>query len=114
MTLRQRLAQGLGWNFASTWQDSCAAGAPVPAEDGCAGLDCDSLALTMLKVGERGTVSCLQQPGSPAAWKLAAMGVLPGAALTVLQRYPAFVFRIGHAEFAVDSEMAQHVRVHRL
>lgn len=114
MTLRERIAAGLGWNFAATWEDSCAAGAPVPAGDGCAALDCDSLPLTTLRRGERGTVSCLQQPGSQAAWKLAAMGVLPGAELTVLQRYPAFIFRIGHAEFAVDSEMAQHVRVHRL
>jgi len=113
MSLRRRIADGLGWSFQPTWTDSCAAGAPVP-DDGCAGLDCDSISLSDLQPGERGTVSCLQHPGDQAAWKLAAMGVLPGAELRVIQRYPAYVFRIGHAEFAIDEAMAGHVRVHRL
>lgn len=113
MTLRQRIASGLGWNFRPDWKDNCAAGAPVP-DDACSGLDCDSMSLRDLHPGERGTVSCLQQPGEQAAWKLAAMGVLPGAELRLVQSYPAYVFRIGHAEFAVDEEMARHVRVHRL
>lgn len=113
MSLRRRLADGLGWSFQSTWKDTCAAGAPVPDES-CAGRDCDSISLSDLKAGERGTVSCLQQPGAQSSWRLAAMGVLPGAELLVVQRYPACIFRIGHAEFAVDQEMAGHVRVHRL
>lgn len=113
MSLRRRIADGLGWRFQATWQENCAAGAPVP-DEGCAGLDCDSITLEDLAPGERGTVSCLQQPGAQAAWKLAAMGVLPGAELRLLQRYPAYVFRIGHSEFAIDGEMARHVRVHRL
>lgn len=114
MSLRKKIAEGLGWKFQPSWQENCAAGAPVPADDGCAGLDCDSMSLSELRPGERGTVSCLQQPGDQAAWKLAAMGVLPGAELRVVQVYPAYVFRIGHAEFAVDGDMARHVRVHRL
>lgn len=96
------------------WSTSCAAGAPVPTEDMCAALDCDSVCLTELGTGEVGSVTCLQDPASAASCKLAAMGVLPGADLRVIQRYPAYVFRIGHAEFAVDEEMARHVRVHRL
>lgn len=96
------------------WSTSCAAGAPVPTEDMCAALDCDSVCLTELGTGEVGSVTCLQDPASAASCKLAAMGVLPGADLRVIQRYPAYVFRIGHAEFAVDEAMARHVRVHRL
>jgi DtxR family transcriptional regulator, Mn-dependent transcriptional regulator len=98
----------------SGWGSSCAAGAPVPSQDYCAALDCDSLCLTQLREGDRGSVSCLQNPASTAACKLAAMGVLPGAELSVVQQYPACVFRIGHSEFAVDTEMARHVRVHPL
>ena len=113
MSLRRRIADGLGWRVQPDWQENCAAGAPVPGE-GCAGLECDSVSLDELQPGERGTVSCLDQPASRAAWKLAAMGVLPGAELRVVQRYPACIFRIGHAEFAVDQHMAEHVRVHRL
>jgi DtxR family transcriptional regulator, Mn-dependent transcriptional regulator len=96
------------------WSSSCAAGAPVPSQDSCAGLECDSVCLTELGAGKRGSVSCLQSPESASACKLAAMGVLPGAELRILQRYPAYVFSIGHAEFAVDEEMAKHVRVHPL
>jgi DtxR family Mn-dependent transcriptional regulator len=113
MSLRRRIADGLGWSFQPTWDDSCAAGAPVP-DSACAGRDCDAISLNDLQPGERGTVSCLQQPGERSSWKLAAMGVLPGAELYVVQRYPAWIFRIGHSEFAVDEEMATHVRVHRL
>jgi DtxR family transcriptional regulator, Mn-dependent transcriptional regulator len=94
------------------WRDSCAAGAPVPTADFCSALDCDAVCLTELQPGQRGSVSCLQNPGGAAACKLAAMGVLPGTELRIVQRYPAYVFRIGHAEFAVDHEIARHVRVH--
>jgi len=113
MSLRGRIVDGLGWKFQPDWTDSCAAGAPVP-DEGCAGLDCDATSLCDLQVGERGTVSCLQQPAAQAAWQLAAMGVLPGAELRVVQRSPACIFRIGHAEFAIDQQMAALVRVHRL
>ncbi|MBI2403138.1 MAG: FeoA domain-containing protein, partial [Gemmatimonadetes bacterium] len=44
---------------------------------------------------------------------LVALGVLPGVEVTLLQRYPAFVMRIGHAEFAVDDELARRVHVGR-
>lgn len=113
MNLRRRISDGLGWRFQPDWKDSCAAGAPVP-DDGCAGRDCDSVSLSSLQAGERGTVSCLQQPAEQSAWKLAAMGVLPGAELRVVQRYPACIFRIGHSEFAIDKQLADRVRVHRL
>jgi DtxR family Mn-dependent transcriptional regulator len=112
MNLR-RIADGLGWKFQPDWKDNCAAGAPVP-DEACAGLHCDSVSLSDLKPGERGTVSCLQHPSDQAVWKLAAMGVLPGVELNVVQHYPACIFRIGHAEFAVDAHMAGYVRVHRL
>jgi DtxR family transcriptional regulator, Mn-dependent transcriptional regulator len=108
LNMLQWLRSGSGWG------SSCAAGAPVPSQDFCAALDCDSLCLTELQPGERGCVSCLQSPASAAACRLAAMGVLPGAELRLVQRYPVFVFNIGHAQLAVDAELARHVRVHPL
>jgi len=79
----------------------------------CAGVDCDSVCLTALAEGERGRVTCLYDPGGSPARKLAAIGVLPGVEVVLVQRSPAFVFRMGHAEFAVDAELAAHVRVRR-
>lgn len=95
------------------WGADCPGGTPVPEETRCAAVDCDSVPLTTLAEGERGRVTCLQEPGSRPTGKLAAMGVLPGAELVLLQRYPAFVFRIGHSDFAVDTELAGRVRVRR-
>jgi ferrous iron transport protein A len=76
-------------------------------------VDCDSVRLSALGEGELARVTCLEDPGGAAARKLAALGVLPGVALVLVQRSPAFVFKMGHAEFAVDSELAGHVRVRR-
>jgi len=95
------------------WGVVCPGGTPVPTAERCAGVDCDSVRLSALREGEAAWVTCLEDPGGPAARKLAALGVLPGVALVLVQRSPAFVFRIGHSEFAVDAELAGHVRVRR-
>lgn len=91
--------------------EACPGGSPVPEFERCTGVDCDSIALTELPVGAEGTVSCLADPDHPLAWKLAVMGILPGARLRLVQRYPVFVFRMGYAEFAIDETLAAQVRV---
>ncbi len=93
------------------WGAECPDGTPVPTIDRCAGVGCDSVRLASLGVGEMARVTCLEDPGSPAARKLAGLGVLPGVEVVLVQRAPAFVFCIGHAEFAVDAELAAHIRV---
>lgn len=91
----------------------CPTGRPVPAPDLCAGVDCPSVRLTDLTEGERGQVTCLEQPGGPHAARLAALGVLPGVEIELVQRSPVFVFRLGYAEFAVDAALADRIRVER-
>jgi Fe2+ transport system protein FeoA len=76
-------------------------------------VDCDSVRLSVLREGEAARVTCLEDPGGAAARKLAALGVLPGVELVLVQRSPAFVFQMGHAEFAVDAGLAGHIRVRR-
>jgi len=95
------------------WGAECPVGTPVPVAERCAAVDCDSVCLTALAEGERGRVTCLHDPGGSPARKLAAIGVLPGVEVVLVQRSPAFVFRMGHAEFAVDAELAGHIRVRR-
>lgn len=112
MSITQRLLQRLRSLNGPPWRESCAAGAPVPDPGGCAGVDCDSVPLSELPLGGRGVISCLQHPGSRSGGRLAAMGVLPGVEIELVQRYPAFVFRLGFSEFAVDEGMAGHIRVH--
>jgi ferrous iron transport protein A len=94
-----------------SWQTSCRAGTPVPESHRCAALHCESVPLVELTVGMRGTVSCLQQPESRSVARLAAFGVLPGVEIVLLQRSPAFVVRLGYAEYAMDDAVASHIRV---
>ena len=94
-----------------SWADGCPAGMPVPDDDRCLGPECDSVRLTALGEGARGRVTCLEDPAGAPAVKLAAMGVVPGAELELVQRFPAYVFRIGYGEFAVDQELAALIRV---
>jgi len=94
------------------WKDSCEAGAPVPDPGGCQGKDCHSVRLTALRPGARGAVSCLEEPWAADAAKLAALGLLPGVRLRLIQRYPAYVVQMGRSEIAIDEGLAARVRVH--
>lgn len=100
-----------GFRPEPSWLDRCALGEPVPDEDRCRALDCPTLPLTELREGEGGSVSCLDPPGGPAARKLSALGLLPGAAVTLVQSFPVWVVRSGYAEIALDRTLADQVRV---
>ena len=76
--------------------------------------DRDPVPLTVLREGECGCVTCLQLPDGPASAHLGALGVLPGVELELVQRFPAFVLRVGYAEIALDEVLAGGVRVRRL
>lgn len=95
------------------WGDGCPTHRPVPEPHRCSAADCDSVPLAALAEGEHAHVTCLDEADVGALRKLAAMGVLPGAEIVLLQRRPVFVFRLGYAEFAVDAELAGRVRVRR-
>jgi Fe2+ transport system protein FeoA len=69
--------------------------------------------LTRLGEGVSARVLRLDEPGSQATAHLVALGVLPGVEVTLLQRYPAFVMRIGHTELAVDEQLARRIHVSR-
>lgn len=73
--------------------------------------DCDAVGLTELAEGTSARVSCLQHPDQPRAVRLASAGVLPGAEVQLVQRWPTFVLRLGYAELAVDRETARLIRV---
>ncbi len=45
------------------------------------------------------------------AERLAALGVTPGAPITVLQRFPGFVFVCDQTELAVEPEVARAILV---
>jgi DtxR family Mn-dependent transcriptional regulator len=89
---------------------ACPDGVPVPRRDRCE--ECDSELLTELAAGDVATVSCLDADGGAMA-KLASLGILPGARVRMVQRYPVYVFRLGWGEVAIDEGLASLVRVRR-
>jgi Fe2+ transport system protein FeoA len=94
-----------------SWTQSCEAGAPVPEGNGCSHVDCSSVRLTTLGRGEWGAVTCLEEPWTAEAAKLAALGILPGVRLRVVQRSPAWVLKVGRTELALDQRLAGRIRV---
>lgn len=43
--------------------------------------------------------------------EIIAMGVLPGAEIVLVQKFPSYVFRIGQSRFAIDRELAEDIEV---
>ena len=94
------------------WRHACPAGPPVPGQDACA--DCPSVLLPALRPGRTATIACLEDPAGEATAKLAALGILPGVRLRVLQQSPMHVIRIGYTDLALDDSLARRVRVQPL
>jgi DtxR family transcriptional regulator, Mn-dependent transcriptional regulator len=109
MALVERLRHTL--RGVTGWKESCEAGPPVPMPGGCRHVDCKSVNLTGLRPGARGAVTCLEEPWTTDAARLAGLGVLPGVRLRLLQRYPAYVIQLGRSQIAIDSALAARVRV---
>lgn len=62
-----------------------------------------------LKPGDKVKILAVSDTNNRNTRKLAIFGVLPGAEVEVLQIKPAYVFRIGHTELALDSVIAQGI-----
>lgn len=81
---------------------------------GEAGLTEDVLPIKRLKQGEQANVVCLAGASTSLQNTLAVFGLIPGSDVTLVQRYPSCVVRIGETELALDSEIAQKIMVARL
>lgn len=93
----------------------CPHGKPIPS-----GRCCEKSArevarvvclLKDLAVKDRGTIAYLATNDSGRLNKLMAMGALPGISITMVQKFPSYVFQIGQSQFAIDQEMAEGIYV---
>ncbi len=64
-----------------------------------------------LEVKDKGTIAYLATNESGRLNRLMAMGALPGIPVTMIQKFPSYVFQIGQSQFAVDREMAEGIYV---
>jgi Fe2+ transport system protein FeoA len=67
--------------------------------------------LASLKRGARGYVLRVVRDLTGRAERLSALGVTPGAAIHVLQTFPAIVFECDQTEIAVERAMARAVMI---
>jgi len=93
----------------------CPHGKPIPLGQCCkrTALEVKSAVLPLceLSPGDRGRVAYLRTGDSQRLQKLLTLGILPGVEVEMLQRFPSFVFRIGHSRMAVDREMAEGIQI---
>ena len=69
------------------------------------------IALSSLASGAKGNIAYLQTKNKAQMQKLLSIGAIPGVHITLMQKFPSYVFKIGHSQFAVDKEMAQSIFV---
>ncbi len=67
--------------------------------------------LSTLPPGTSGKVIRVSRENPDRADRLMALGVTPGAAVTVLQRFPGVVFLCDHTELAVEPAVARAILV---
>lgn len=97
----------------------CPHGKPIPRGACCRRAEEEQgkevTTLCDLRPGQTGRIAYVQTSEARKLQKLMAMGVLPGKAITLIQGFPSYVFKVGHSQFAVDEEMARtiHVRLDR-
>ncbi len=93
----------------------CPHGKPIPIGPCCKRTIYEArsvvLPLCELSPGDRGRVAYLRTGDSQRLQKLLTLGILPGVELEMLQRFPSFVFSIGHSQMAVDREMAEGIQI---
>ena len=69
------------------------------------------LPLSQLAQGQKGKVAYIYAPESSQLQKLVAMGILPGAPVSLIQSFPSYVFQVRQTQFAVDKEIADAIYI---
>lgn len=69
------------------------------------------IALSTVNTGESGTVADLRTKDEAIIRKLMAMGVIPGSPITLEQRFPSYIIKVGRTRAAIDREIAQSIYV---
>ena len=67
--------------------------------------------LELLNLGERGVFTKFKSQDETIINKLIAMGIIPGVLITLEQRFPSFVIKVGQTRLAIDREIARAIYV---
>ncbi len=93
----------------------CPHGKPIPQGQCCQKAQADLIKevrpLCDASPESEGTVAYLATKDNRKVQKLVAMGILPGADITVIRQFPSYVFQVGYSQFAVDRPLAEVIYV---
>ncbi|MDD5154947.1 MAG: metal-dependent transcriptional regulator [Candidatus Omnitrophica bacterium] len=94
----------------------CPHGKPIPRGKCCLGKKYKIplkfvASLGELDAGDKGVIAYLQSKDKNQMQKLISIGALPGISITLLQKFPSYVFQIGQSQFAIDRELAESIYV---
>ncbi|MBC8229681.1 metal-dependent transcriptional regulator [bacterium] len=94
----------------------CPHGKPIPPGECCyeekeMGSPHIVAALSDLNPGQRGKIAYIQSRQSQEIQKLMAIGILPGTQISLIRRYPSYVFEVGNTQYAVDKNIANEIYV---
>ena len=96
---------------------TCPHGNPIPPGECCIEARKQGqpgiVALTELKSGETGEIAYLAASDDKKMQKLMSMGVLPGSQVTLMQKFPSYIFKVGNSQFAVDDMLAREIHIRR-
>ncbi len=93
----------------------CPHGKPIPPGRCCQQEQTQAqrvvLPLSQLAQGQKGKVAYIYAPESSQLQKLVAMGIFPGAPISLIQSFPSYVFQVRQTQFAVDKEIADAIYI---
>ena len=69
------------------------------------------VSLAQMQPGQTAEVLEIASNDASRLVRLSALGVAPGSALTLEQRFPAYLIRVGETQLSLDEEVAQEIRV---
>lgn len=67
--------------------------------------------LDYLGTKTQGVITAIRNKDDRIVKKLLAMGVHTGMQITLEQRFPSFIIRVGHTRIAIDKDIASSIRV---
>ena len=69
--------------------------------------------LSTVKSGHSGTIAALKTQDEATIRKLMALGVMPGISLTLEQKFPSYIIKVGRTRAALDRETASTIYLHQ-
>lgn len=94
---------------------TCPHGSPIPPGECCrkSGESVGKVvsSLDNMAKNQKGKVAYIHTQDQKKLQKIMAMGVLPGMSISLIQKFPSYVFQVGHSQFAIDKDLASAIYV---